>query len=926
MRLNKLLAMVLATIMVITSIGAVFAADGETESYYAEAISIMKDFGLVDNLPINNENNLVTREQFTAAVLDLINMPAVEANCPLEDIQNSAYKTSIQTAYQLGLAKGYNSLFRPSDIITINEAATFLVNALGYSVTGLAPTQQAQKLGLYDGIRYAPNKELKAGETARLLFNAGNTVITSEVYSTAGVSTYVGSQTIFEYYLGIYYGKGILEANQFTTLKSDRGIGVNRVRIGNFTGRIYYNSDILEFLGCNVGYYCKKATDGVYDILKLYLLDSNNIIKIQADDMVSYSKSDGTISLTYYNRKSQNTVSFAGSTPVIFNGSLTTDYTYTNAKGENVSIFQPDNGEITLIDNNNDGNIDAVHVLLLENTVVSTVNAEEQIIYDRYDAAKIINFEDNENKDDTSWVIFDPKGDIVPIENLKEWNIISVAKSRNGYALRGVCSTDSVSGTVSSVSKSGNYQVVLIEGVEYKVALDFAPATRSLKRGDNGTFYLDYTGKIAAADFGAGEGKYGYYIDSIMDPAAFSQNAIALITNEMGIPTKMKLATKVKIDGDSYSGSAVPARLAAISGEINAIKTAAYSGISLKGVQTTDCADTRYPIVYKVNVENEINYIDTQIRGAKEDANTLHAKNEILENHAFIAATDTFGAAYAVVGNTIYMEIPDYNRIHEHECYRVMPVDSISSGEKYVRGFSTDSESYLSEFIVAVSGEVTTLSTTSPVLLVEEKYTAMDSDGELVDVLTGYNDDGVRKELTVPRDYTLKGSAVTYGTYVSNINPGDVVKYATSPIDKNEIMVMSKIYDGKTFELGEFIKISSSQAYLGYKWFADAGYLYSNSISDRILTMLSVYDDKINNADYGAHAGIEPANPHFYKTKANTTKIFKVKPLVGGGVEIKNISTDLNQLESYQMHNSKLKTFIYYRYENARMLVQYEEQ
>ena len=296
-----------------------------------------------------------------------------------------------------------------------------------------------------------------------------------------------------------------------------------------------------------------------------------------------------------------------------------------------------------------------------------------------------------------------------------------------------------------------------------------------------------------------------------------------------------------------------------------------------------------------------------------------------LENHAYIAAIDTFGAKYAVTENTIVMDIPDYGRMNKYENYRVISANDIQSAEKYIRGFSTDSESYLPEFIVMVSGEVTTLSTTSPLLLVEQKYRALDADGNMVDVLVGYNDDGARKELIITKDYTLKGSAATYGTYVSDVNPGDIVKYATNPVRKEEILVMSKIFDGKTYELGEFIKISSSEAYLGYKWFADAGYLYSNSVGDNLLTMMSVYGSKINNASYGAYTGVEPTNPHFYKTKTNTTKIFKVKRSPRGNVEIKTITNDPGQLESYQMNRSTLKTFIYYRYENARMLVQYEE-
>ena len=45
----------------------------------------------------------------------------------------------------------------------------------------------------------------------------------------------------------------------------------------------------------------------------------------------------------------------------------------------------------------------------------------------------------------------------------------------------------------------------------------------------------------------------------------------------MGIPAEMKLASKVVIDGEPYIGTKADAQLKAVSKEINALKSTAYS-------------------------------------------------------------------------------------------------------------------------------------------------------------------------------------------------------------------------------------------------------------------------------------------------------------------------------------------------------------
>ena len=77
--------------------------------------------------------------------------------------------------------------------------------------------------------------------------------------------------------------------------------------------------------------------------------------------------------------------------------------------------------------------------------------------------------------------------------DLKEWDVLSVAKSLDGRALHVMVSNASVEGTVTELSKD----YVYIDGEKYKVADNY---TKGIQLDDQGVFYLDHFNRIAAVD------------------------------------------------------------------------------------------------------------------------------------------------------------------------------------------------------------------------------------------------------------------------------------------------------------------------------------------------------------------------------------------------------------------------------------------
>ena len=185
---KRILALVLAVMMVATSVVAISAAEADEKVVFnAEAITRLNKIGIFQGYNANEmgENDNVTRAQmalFTGRVLT----GKVESNywesyvndTTFEDIDEIAdyYVGAIAYAYENGVVIGKSDVaFDPNGNVTYQEALTMVVRSLGY--TGLSYPNgfinKAMKLGLTNGIaNVAYGDAAVRGVIATILYNA----------------------------------------------------------------------------------------------------------------------------------------------------------------------------------------------------------------------------------------------------------------------------------------------------------------------------------------------------------------------------------------------------------------------------------------------------------------------------------------------------------------------------------------------------------------------------------------------------------------------------------------------------------------------------------------------------------------------------------------------------------------------------------
>ncbi len=198
--------------------------DVTSETLYSEQIGILSDIGVIKGTGDTtfSPDEKVTREQMSLLLFRLMlgKDTAGKVNTsPFIDLQNDTYFGAISWANASGFILGTgNNAFSPTAGITLQDAMTMLVRALGHSsiqMNGGYPwtyIDAAVKLGLDDGLEeLSYTKELTRAEASAILYNA----LTAEYLIPRTASngmTFYESTTIIERVFGYEIEESVLVA------------------------------------------------------------------------------------------------------------------------------------------------------------------------------------------------------------------------------------------------------------------------------------------------------------------------------------------------------------------------------------------------------------------------------------------------------------------------------------------------------------------------------------------------------------------------------------------------------------------------------------------------------------------------------------------------------------------------------------------
>lgn len=764
-KLRKGLALFISLIIVSCAIPGAYA--DSLEKNYA---GILENIGIVDN-GYKLSDEVVTRAQFIRMIVNILceEVSTHKGKLPFDDVSTEDKNYNhIRTAYEYGIISGDgNGKFNPNSPIKYNEAVKIVVELLGYKeyaiIGGGYPNGYINVSNEIKLTKSVPNtNDLISGTAvARLIYNALH-IETGTIELRGGMlySISKGGDNLMSQTMDLYSVKGILTANEFTGLYDINGVGKNIIAIGDFEANIFNSLDAEKYIGYEVECYYRSNDDGE-TVLALMPTSKNDVTEISADDFLGFTGSE----MNYLESGKERRINLDGDLFVIFNGRIKDDY--------KESTFNINEGYITVIDNNGDGNADVINVLSYDDYVIAGIDAEEKIIYDSY--GKTLNL--STEKTSKSVVIADENGDEIPFSKLERNQVLSVVKDSDELYIRAILSNKSVSGKISEFYTSEDKYIVSIDGEDYVLSDNIGEAyLTDYNTGESGDFLVNAFGKVIYFKKGAADSVYALIINPYYNEEA--DKVYIKYLDHYGAIKNQAVSKKCRMNGKKIE--------------------------NIPGLKNT--LSRKQVVMLQFSNNGEIQMIET------EDGTVLHVLNEKTKA-TYGGAQRWFGGKLTLGATTPIFVYPSEDTLDENE-YFVARYNYLSQISLSVQGFNKDKKSYLPEVIAMekpTGGDTVEYNGTN--VIVENVNKTLDYDGEVIYMIKGYSFAGE------PVTYKVKDKAVLEEY---DLVCGDMIKIKRDV--KDYLTRIDKFYDAIKGTVYSGSKYASSGLTGGFKPYV--GYIY----------------------------------------------------------------------------------------------------
>jgi len=445
--------------------------------------------------------------------------------------------------------------FRPDAQITYAEAVTILVRALGYEPQAQAkggyPTGYlvtASDIGLTKGVSGTQNKAISRGDVAQLAFNALTINLMEQTGFGNDINYEVVEKTLLENKLNVTKVTGQVEAVGSASLDNASNLSKNEILIDGETYEIG-SADVRQVLGFTVDAYINENDEL---LLARPAAGKNDSVTVAADNIAEITNTEDKKELQYWvdmeNDKKPTKKAISKDAKILYNGKAGT--------ADDFKMIE--SGSITLLDTDSNGSHDVVFVNETVNYVVEEVVVSSNKIVDKYGQKTLVANPDDEN---LTFVIV--KGtEEMKLADLKEWDVLTTTMSKDGDLVYVEVCNETVTGKITEKSNDTYF----INGKGYKVAKNYPNA---VNLADEGTFYLDIEGKIAAVD---GEtvvsSNYAYLMGAGMSSGMDKVLEMKVFTKD-GKTVIYESASKIKVNGTS--GLTPEQALTAIKGDADSV-------------------------------------------------------------------------------------------------------------------------------------------------------------------------------------------------------------------------------------------------------------------------------------------------------------------------------------------------------------------
>ncbi len=613
------------------------------------------------------------------------------------------YYSYIKACKDLKIINGdYNGNFNPDNKISIMEALTVTINALGYTpyadAFGGYPTGYytvSTQTGISKGIDVASTSSVTGEIIAKILYNA----LFADLVQLKAVS---GSSVEIE----INNGKNILSERlgiyEFDATVIDNGISalygasinapemtvIEDYKTGERITAYVNDSGINSYLGYRVKAFVKNNMENgkleyvyvaPYQKAKLVTVNAKHIFNVS--DSSDYIEYDEDINTSDYEK-----IDLGGFIPLtIVNG--------VRVYPQKLSDVIPDDGIVTFIENNGDSKFDVLNILSFNydrsegsfksaarNIYVDNVSTEdgEHSISCAFNPSQSLDLSEDE-----AGYTFTGNDLVKSINDLKPGMIVSVAESpelidgKPYYFL--VASNVKVSGTLNG---KGDNTLLMSDGKEYEISTSITSVKSKfadyLSLGKNITIFIDITGNIAYAENEGGNAKnYAYIVKAVDRTREGEKVALVKFFDKSGKMQELPVSEKAKIDGETLSS--IEAQINAINTRSNAVKKLNEED----GAGRPAIIDVKDGYITRIDTDtpnaslasgtpSKIYATQWPIEYSEEDADsfeTLKAGFRSPRMEEVLGTTKTIAGKFHMTGNTTIIAVPEIDTYGVQETY-----------------------------------------------------------------------------------------------------------------------------------------------------------------------------------------------------------------------------------------------------------------
>ncbi len=847
--LKKVLALVLACATLFTMSSFAFSDVAEDASYL-EAVTMLSKLGIINGYEDGTflPDNTITRAEAAKVLVCALNAEDSAKGMADQELFTDVPKTHWAAGYvnyaaNFGIIAGRgNGIFDPESPVSYEEIVKMVVAMLGYTpvanIKGGYPTGYLYVANsvakITKGATGTTGDAAKRWVVARLVFNSLETkIMEPEKWSASDPEYIKGEDTLLKDYLEVTKVEGVITDTFLAKAdfqdKEDQDVDLLISTIDGKTKRALENDNISynsmpgdtytvdangtyaeDYLGYTVVAYVKDFDEGS-DVLVAVApkANKNTTLDVAFDDFEKDTVDNTNskyIEFEYYaNVDDEDTTKGKISKKnddfyVYQNGKLDSSLNSDTAIANFIDQFNTDytaeEGYIRFVDNDGDNYADYLFVETINDEyVVDSITAKTFKIDDKINSKTIT----LDPTDDEKYVNFYRDGVQVEFSSIKEGDTLSVAYNKstlkNSNVVSVYISSEKAEGYVSTASSTKNEYK--IDGTVYAKSSKY---TETIRRGDEGTFYLNYKGRVAYKEAQTSkEGNYAFLLSvNTDDDFADGKSFTLRFMNEKGEWVDAKLYEKLAIYDEDGQQVAKYKDMDALEAGIEA-NTNNWLAVNA-GELELDGAKAQRVFKYTLNSNGDITKITLPKNGLNEDKFSYEA----FTDEAYKESSNRFaGIKYkgGVDKKTVVfnIDVDTDNVVDVTKKKEVsLATSTLFKDESKYTGIAYDYENDAYKCMV-ITNAGNKIDEESSLFVIQNAELTSNDDGDEYFVITGYKDG---KEVTLEsvaiEDLGYEGAKVTTDSELENLDGGAIAEISVDGAGKiDNVKVLFKFDDAQ---------------------------------------------------------------------------------------------------------------------------------